>query len=169
MAETEIKGQVIKGLFWKISENFGAQGLQFVISILLARLLTPAEYGLVGIVMIFITLANVTVQSGFSTALIQKKNSDETDFSSVFYFGLCLAAAMYGALFFAAPAIARFYQNDVLVPIVRVLAFVLFPVAFRRFGPRRAWVAGSLSCGAAAFVVGGLLRLCVPRGIFIWL
>ena len=65
MAETEIKGQVIKGLFWKISENFGAQGLQFVISILLARLLTPAEYGLVGIVMIFITLANVTVQSGF--------------------------------------------------------------------------------------------------------
>lgn len=127
LAETEIKGQVIKGLFWKISENFGAQGLQFVISILLARLLTPAEYGLVGIVMIFITLANVTVQSGFSTALIQKKNSDETDFSSVFYFGLCLAAAMYGALFFAAPAIARFYQNDVLVPIVRVLAFVLFP------------------------------------------
>ncbi|MCD7907741.1 MAG: oligosaccharide flippase family protein, partial [Clostridium sp.] len=98
-----------------------------MISILLARLLTPAEYGLVGIVMIFITLANVTVQSGFSTALIQKKNSDETDFSSVFYFGLCLAAVMYGALFFAAPGIARFYRNDVLAPIVRVLALVLFP------------------------------------------
>ena len=73
MAETEMKQKVAKGLFWKLLENGGAQGVQFVIAILLARLLTPAEYGVVGIIMIFITIANVFVQSGFSTALVQKR------------------------------------------------------------------------------------------------
>ncbi len=126
-AETEMKGKIVKGLFWKLLENGGAQGLQFVVAILLARLLTPAEYGLVGIVMIFITLANAIVQNGFSTALIQKKNSDETDFSSVFYFGLALAAAMYAVLYLAAPAIAGFYENPILCRILRVLGLVLFP------------------------------------------
>ena len=65
-----MKGKVVKGLLWKILENGGAQGIQFVITIILARLLTPAEYGVVGIITIFITLANVIVQSGFSTALV---------------------------------------------------------------------------------------------------
>ena len=76
MAETEMKQKVAKGLFWKLLENGGAQGVQFVIAILLARLLTPAEYGVVGIIMIFITIANVFVQSGFSTALVQKRKAD---------------------------------------------------------------------------------------------
>ena len=73
MAETEMKQKVVKGLFWKLLENGGAQGVQFVIAILLARLLTPSEYGVVGIIMIFITIANVFVQNGFSTALVQKR------------------------------------------------------------------------------------------------
>lgn len=72
LSETEIKSKVLKGLFWKILENGGAQGIQFVIAIILARLLSPAEYGLVSIIMIFITIANVVVQNGFSTALVQK-------------------------------------------------------------------------------------------------
>ncbi len=88
MAEKEMKGKVADGLFWKILENGGSQGIQFVITILLARLLTPAEYGVVGIIMIFIIIANVFVQSGFSTALIQKIQADEADFSSVCYFEL---------------------------------------------------------------------------------
>ena len=70
LSETEIKSKVLKGLFWKILENGGAQGIQFVIAIILARLLSPAEYGLVSIIMIFITIANVVVQNGFSTALV---------------------------------------------------------------------------------------------------
>ncbi len=126
-AETEMKGKIVKGLFWKLLENGGAQGLQFVVAILLARLLSPAEYGLVGIVMIFIIIANAIVQNGFSTALVQKKNSDETDFSSVFYFGLMLAAVMYALLFVSAPAIGRFYENPLLGDILRVLGLVLFP------------------------------------------
>ena len=80
MAETEMKQKVVKGLLWKLLENGGAQGVQFVIAIILARLLTPAQYGVVGIITIFITIANVVVQSGFSTALVQKQKADKVDF-----------------------------------------------------------------------------------------
>ena len=108
VAETEMKQKVVKGLFWKLLENGGAQGIQFAIAIILARLLTPAEYGVVGIIMIFITIANVFVQSGFSTALVQKKQADEVDFSSVCYFELAVALVLYGILYGAAPWIASF-------------------------------------------------------------
>lgn len=129
MADAEMKQKVVKGLFWKVLENGGAQGVQFVIAILLARLLTPSEYGVVGIIMIFITIANVFVQNGFSTALIQKKQADQVDFSSVCWFELALALGLYGVLWLAAGPIAEFYEIPVLKPIVRVLAFVLFPGA----------------------------------------
>lgn len=129
MADAEMKQKVVKGLFWKLLENGGAQGVQFVIAILLARLLTPSEYGVVGIIMIFITIANVFVQNGFSTALIQKKQADQVDFSSVCWFELALALGLYGVLWLAAGPIAEFYEIQVLKPIVRVLAFVLFPGA----------------------------------------
>ncbi len=129
MADTNMKQKVARGLFWKILENGGAQGIQFAAAIILARLLSPAEYGVVGIIMIFITIANVFVQNGFSTALVQKKNADETDFSSVCYFELAAALIMYGLLYGAAGPIARFYGIEELKPIVRVLAAVLFPGA----------------------------------------
>ena len=124
-----MKEKIIHGLFWKLLENGGAQGVQFVVAILLARLLTPAEYGIVGIITIFITIANVFVQNGFSTALIQKKEADQRDFSSVCYFELGLSLLMYGLLWLAAPAIASFYRLPLLQPIVRVLSLVLFPGA----------------------------------------
>ena len=129
MTETEMKQKVAKGVFWKLLENGGAQGIQFVIAILLARMLTPAEYGVVGIIMIFITIANVFVQSGFGTALVQKKQADEMDFSSVCYFEIVLAVGMYGILYLAAPIIASYYEIGELSAIVRVLAVVLFPGA----------------------------------------
>ena len=129
MPETEMKHKVAKGLFWKLLENGGAQAVQFVVAILLARLLTPAEYGVVGIIMIFITIANVFVQSGFSTALVQKKNADASDFSSVCYFELALSVVLYGILYLTAPVIAAFYNIAELKEIVRVLAVVLFPGA----------------------------------------
>ena len=124
-----MKEKVLQGLFWKVMENGGSQGIQFLITIILARLLTPAEYGMVGIIMIFITIANAVVQNGFSTALIQKQNTDEVDFSSVFYFSLGIAAVMYVLLFVTAPWIGAFYKNEMLCAIVRVLAVVLFPGA----------------------------------------
>jgi len=129
VTENEMKNKVVKGLFWKLLENGGAQAVQFVVAILLARLLTPAEYGVVGIIMIFITIANVFVQSGFSTALVQKKNADASDFSSVCYFELVLSVVLYAVLYLSAPTIANFYEIAELKEIVRVLAIVLFPGA----------------------------------------
>ena len=124
-----MKQKVVKGLLWKLLENGGAQGVQFVIAIILARLLTPAQYGVVGIITIFITIANVVVQSGFSTALVQKQKADKLDFSSVCYFDLFVALVMYGILYAAAPVIASFYGIAELEAIVRVLSIVLFPGA----------------------------------------
>ena len=127
MAENSIKDKVVNGLFWKLLENGGAQGIQFVVAVILARLLTPEEYGTVGIITIFIIIANVIVQNGFSTALVQKFEADEKDFSSVFYFGLAAALVMYGVLLLCAPLIAQFYGDPILCPLVRVLGIVLFP------------------------------------------
>lgn len=168
-----MKDKVLRGLFWKIMENGGSQGIQFVIAIILARLLTPAEYGLVGIIMIFITIANVVVQNGFSTALIQKKHSDEMDFSSVFYFSLLIAAAMYVVLFAAAPSIAAFYRNDVLRPIVRVLAVVLFPGAViavqTAYVSRKMEFKGLFKATMAAVLVSGAISVCMAyRGLGVW-
>ncbi len=120
------KTHVISSLLWKFLERAGTQGVQFVIQIVLARILCPDDYGILAILMAFIALANVFVQSGFNTSLIQKKDSDETDFSSVFWLSLFVSLLLYIVLFFASPFIARFYKNDILIPILRVLALTLF-------------------------------------------
>ncbi len=124
-----MKQKIIKGMLWKILESGGAQGVQFVVTVILARLLTPAEYGVVGLIMIFITIANALVQNGFSTALVQRSQADETDFSSVCCFELLLSAAVYALLYLAAPYIAGYYRIEILEEIVRVMGIVLFPGA----------------------------------------
>ena len=85
MSERVTKKTVISSLIWKFLERGGVQGVQFVLSIILARLVTPDDYGVIALILVFTQIANVFVQSGFNTALIQKKDSDETDFSSIFY------------------------------------------------------------------------------------
>ena len=111
-------------------ERGGTQGIQFIVQIVLARLLMPEDYGIIALVVIFITIANVFVQSGFSTALIQKKDANESDFSSVFYLSLFIAGLLYVILFFAAPFIAAFYEEPQLIPVFRVLSLTLFLGAF---------------------------------------
>ncbi|MCI8513481.1 MAG: lipopolysaccharide biosynthesis protein [Lachnospiraceae bacterium] len=125
-----MKNKVLSGLFWKVMENGGVQGVQFVVSIVLARLLSPDEYGIISLITIFITIANVFVQSGFNTALIQKREADEVDFSSVFYLSLFVAACLYALLFLASPAIGGFYDKPELAPVLRVLSLILFFGAF---------------------------------------
>ena len=102
------------------------QGIQFIIQIFLARLLSPADYGVIALITVFIALANVFVQSGFNTALIQKQNADEKDFSSVFYVSLFVAGILYILLFLLAPLIASFYEIKELINIIRVLSITLF-------------------------------------------
>ena len=104
-------------------------GVQFILQIILARLLTPEHYGALSIMIVFTTLANVFIQNGFNTSLIQNKDVKEEDYSSVFWVSLGVSGALYAAIFFASPFIARFYEMPEIVLPLRVLALILFPGA----------------------------------------
>ena len=118
----DLKKKVLSGVFWQGLCNIGSKGLNFLFSIILARLLMPKEFGSVAILMIFIGIAEVFIDSGFSTALIQKKDADEIDCSCVFYINLMVSVFCYIRLFFSAPAIAGFYRDPNLTIYFRVLA-----------------------------------------------
>lgn len=115
------------GMKWKLLERFGVLGVQFVLQIILARLLAPEHYGVLSIMMIFITIANVFIQSGFNTSLIQNKDVSEDDYSSVFWISLAVALLIYLVVFFSAPWIAAFYEMSELTSPLRVLSIVIFP------------------------------------------
>lgn len=119
------KNKVLSGLVWKFAERISAQLVTFIVSIVLARLLNPSHYGAIAIVNIFIALANVFVVSGFGNSLVQKKDADDTDFSSVFYFNLLFSILLYAVLFFCAPIIAKFYKMPILSPVLRVMGLRL--------------------------------------------
>ncbi len=147
MENKTVRSKVMSGLVWKFSERILAQLVTFVVSIILARLLSPEHYGAIAIVNIFIALANVFVVSGFGNSLIQKKDADDTDFSSVFYFNILLGILFYGIVFVTAPFIASFYNMPILKPVLRVMglrlivasvnsvqhAYVAKKMMFRRF------------------------------------
>ncbi len=116
---------VLSNFFWKFFQSCGTQGVTFIVSIVLARILSPEDYGTIAIVTVFTTLLNVFVNSGFGTALIQKKNTDDTDFSTVFYFNIVFSIILYVGMFFAAPIISGFYKNPELTPIIRALTLVI--------------------------------------------
>lgn len=120
--------KVLSGLFWIFSERITAQLVSLLVSIILARLLTPDDYGTVTLVTVFITIANVFVSCGLGNALIQKKDADNLDFSSVFYINIAVSVLLYAVLFFAAPYIAEFYGMPILNPVLRVLG-IRIPVA----------------------------------------
>lgn len=121
MGNTDLKSKVFSGLVWQFGERFTAQAMSLFISIILARILDPNDYGVVAIVMIFITIANVFVTSGFGNALIQKKDADNLDFSSIFYFNLIFGFFLYILLFISAPYIAAYYNSPLLTNLLRVL------------------------------------------------
>ncbi len=117
--------KVIGNFIWRLLERFGAQGVTLIVSIVLARLLDPAVYGTIALVTVFTSLLHVFIDSGLGTALIQKKNADDLDFSSVFFFNLGVCSLLYIGLFIAAPFIAAFYGIPELTAIVRVLGLTL--------------------------------------------
>lgn len=129
--ENSSRSKVLSSLFWKFAERIGAQGVNLIISIVLARLLTPEEYGLVALVTIFITISNVFIENGFGTALIQKKDADDLDFSSVFYSNIVISIILYIIIFFASPLVADFYNNTQLIPVLRVLAIIVLISSLR--------------------------------------
>ncbi len=121
--------KTLTALLWKFLERFGVQAAQFVVQLVLARLLSPDHYGVLAIMIIFVNLATVFVQSGFNTALIQAKDIDDDDCSSVFWVSLLIAAVLYIVLFFSAPLIGAFYNMPLIVKPLRVIALMLFPGA----------------------------------------
>ena len=114
-------------MIWKFGERISSQLVSFVVSIIIARILSPSDYGLIAMVTVFISISYVLVDGGFSSALIQKKNTDRLDFSTVFYFSLLGAFVIYGILFLGAPYIADFYgeQYQQLTPLLRVLGLLV--------------------------------------------
>lgn len=125
MSESGLQKKVFSGLIWKFGERIGAQAVSFLVSIILARLLLPSDYGVIALITIFIDIANVFVSSGFGSALVQKKDADETDFSSVFYFSIAMSWVLYGMVFLFAPWVAGFYRKPILTPVLRVMALKL--------------------------------------------
>ncbi len=116
---------VTKNLFWRLAERIGAQGVNFIVAIVLARILTPDDYGLVSLVMVLIAIMQVFVDSGLGNALIQKKEADETDFSTVFFFNIAICLLLYFLLFLTGPYIALFFHHEQLTPITRVLGLII--------------------------------------------
>ncbi len=116
-------------MIWKLLERFGVQGIQFVLQIVLARILDPDHYGVLSMMIIFTNLANIFIQTGFNTALVQNKDVTEEDYSSVFCVSTLIAAVLYSVIFFAAPYIAAFYEMPDIVAPLRMLALMLLPGA----------------------------------------
>lgn len=125
-----LKHNFFSGILWQGLERVGSQGISFLISIILARLLRPEDFGVIAIMLVFISLCGVFVDSGFSSALIQKKEVTEDDCCSVFFLNIVLAILLYAVLFAAAPLIANFYENSEIIFNLRILSLVLIIRSF---------------------------------------
>ena len=119
MAES-LKNKTVKGLGWSALDNAARYGMQFMIGIVLARLLSPDDYGLLGLVGIVTVVCTALVNGGFTTALIRKKNATEEDYNTVFICNLTMSLLLYGVTFLCAPLIADFFSREELTPLVRV-------------------------------------------------
>lgn len=122
-----LKKKFISGVVWESVGRFSSLGIQFLVTILIARILTPEEFGVIGLLTVFIALGQILLDSGFSQALIQKKDADEVDFSSVFFLNMIVGIFLYFVLFFASPYIADFYNTPELTRYARVL-FLIIPI-----------------------------------------
>ena len=120
MSDPSLKNKVAKGAVWTLMEKLSTQAVGFVVAMVLARLLTPNDYGTIALTTIFFAVANVLVDGGFGNALIQKRDADDLDFNSVFYLNITLSVLAYMAMYIAAPWIARFYNVPELVAIIKV-------------------------------------------------
>lgn len=121
---------ILWGMIWKFGERVLAQGISFIVSVILARIMLPQQYGLVAMVLIFISIADILVTSGFSTALIQKKDASRLDFSTIFWCSLIMSILVYVLMFFGANSIAEFYGVPELVLLIRVFSLKVLISAF---------------------------------------
>ena len=128
---SDLKQKTFAGVFWQFFEKIGTQLVSLIVSIILARILTPADYSVVSIVLIFFTFSNIFVVGGFNSALVQKKDADEKDYSSVFTLSMIVAFVLYVIIFVCAPWISKLYDKPVLVHIFWVMGLILFVNAYK--------------------------------------
>lgn len=158
------RGTIVKSFLWKLFERLSVQLIQFVITVVLARLLLPSEYGIVALIAIFITLCDVIIDGGLNTALIQKKNADNIDFSTIFFFSVGVAVLLYGIMYACAPAISHFYKQPELVPVIRVLSVSLPFYAFNSI--QRAYVSKNMLFQRLFYSSLGAVVLSGAIGVF---
>ena len=128
--EQNLKERAIEGTVWKFAEKIGMQLMSIVIQIVLARLLLPEDYGIVGLLSIFINISDVFILQGFTTALIQKSEADELDYSSVFFANLAMSIIIYAVFYMIAPSVAKFYKTPQLTEVMRVMSINIVVGAF---------------------------------------
>ena len=125
-----LKRKALTGIIWTFVQQFSLQGVGFLVSIILARLLMPKEFGLIAMISVFISLGNILINSGMSQSLLRTQDLDNDDYSSVFYFNLFLSILIYLIVFFLAPYISDFYKQEILIDIIRVYSITFFINAF---------------------------------------
>lgn len=125
MAEQSLKDKTVKGTFWSAADAFLGQGVTFIVGLVLARLLSPDEYGLIGIVTIFTTILLGFVDCGFSNSLVRKQTVTDEDYSTMFVVNMVISVSLFGVLYVSAPIISRFFERTELVPLVRVMGMLL--------------------------------------------
>lgn len=130
MTENNLKQKAAAGMIWTALQKYSTMFISFISGIILARLLTPHDYGCIGMLSIFMVLAGVFIDGGFGSALIQKKKPSQTDYSTVFYWNMGMSVIVYAILFLSAPAIARYYNIPILSPVLRIQGLVLIINAF---------------------------------------
>ena len=164
---------VISSMIWKLMERISSQLVSFIVSIILARILMPEDYGIIAITFVFINLANVIIDGGLNTALIQKKNSDRIDFSTIFWVSMLLACALYVCLYFCAPLIASIYGKDRVSPSLRILGLSIFFISFNSI--QRAYVSRHMLfrklfyANSFAIFVSGIIGIVMAYGGYgIW-
>lgn len=120
-----LKDKTIKGVWWSFADNISGSGVSFLVGLILARILSPEEYGVMAMIAIFIAISNSIIDSGFSSALIRKIDVKDTDYNTVFYFNIVISICLYILLWICAPAISCFFSESLLIPVIRVLGLVL--------------------------------------------
>jgi O-antigen/teichoic acid export membrane protein len=126
MPSVDFKRKATSGMLWTAIQKYSMMTISLISGIILARLLEPEDYGCIGMLAIFMSIAQISIDAGFGSALIQKKNPTQVDYSTIFYFNLVMSTLMYGILFFSAPLIADFYHMPLLCDLLRVQGVILF-------------------------------------------
>ena len=173
MGTDALKKKTLTGLFWTFTEVISNQGIQFLIQIFLARLILPEEFGLIGMITVFIAISNSIIDSGFSNALIREKEVNQNDYSTVFYFNLITAIVIYVILYFSSPMISVFFAQPKLSLILRVLAITIIINAFgiipRAILTRKINFKAQMIINISSSLVSGFIAIILAyKGFGIW-